>query len=230
MTGQVLFAIFLIFAGAAGLSTLSLMTRQSILVANILLGIALGPWALGFFKDSVLIGEVGDLGIVFLLFLLGLNLPITKLLHMIRKVTTVGVVSSLVFCAVGMLVAWGSGFNVQDAALIGAAVMFSSTIIGIKLLPTNVLHHQHTGGVMISVLLFQDLLAILTLLILLGISDVHVQWVRNLIFLIIGLPILAGIGFVADRYILKYLFARFNRIKEYLFLVAIAWCLAIART
>ena len=43
--------------------------------------------------------------------------------------------------------------------IIGAAMMFSSTIIGIKLLPTTVLHHQHTGEIMISILLLQDLLA-----------------------------------------------------------------------
>jgi Kef-type K+ transport system membrane component KefB len=45
----------------------------------------------------------------------------------------------------------------MDAVLIGAALVFSSTIIGIKLLPTTVLHHRHLGELMIALLLFQDL-------------------------------------------------------------------------
>ena len=46
--------------------------------------------------------------------------------------------------------------------------MFSSTIIGVKLLPTTTLHHAHTGEIVISILLLQDLIAIVTLLLLEG--------------------------------------------------------------
>ena len=49
---------------------------------------------------------------------------------------------------------------VLGALLIGAVTTFSSTIIGLKLLPTTILHHQRTGEVIISILLLQDLLAI----------------------------------------------------------------------
>ena len=58
------------------------------------------------------------------------------------------------------------GFSVVNALIVGAAMMFSSTIVGIKLLPAKVLHHRHIGEVMISVLLLQDMLAIIVLLVL----------------------------------------------------------------
>ena len=70
VTHGLVFSIFLIFTGAAIMSTLALYTRQSLLVAYILLGILLGPWGLKWVDDSLIIQEISDVGIVFLLFLL----------------------------------------------------------------------------------------------------------------------------------------------------------------
>ena len=225
---NVIFAIFLIFSGAAVLSTLSLITRQSMLVAYIVLGIILGPWGLGLFANSEMIHNVGDIGIIFLLFLLGLHLPPQKLKHMLRKVTWVGVISSVIFMMVGFLVGWISGFTFVESVVIGAAMMFSSTIIGIKLLPTTVLHHQHTGEVMISVLLFQDLIAITVLLLMQGALASGVL-VRDMLLILVGFPAILLFAFLFERYVLVALFSRFNRIKEYMFLVSIAWCLSMAQ-
>ena len=71
--------------------------------------------------------------------------------------------SSGAFAALGFLVAHAYGFGVFESALTGAAMAFSSTIIGLKLLPTTALHHRHIGEIIISILLLQDILAILIL-------------------------------------------------------------------
>lgn len=220
-------AICLIFGGAAILATLALMTRQSMLVAYILLGVLLGPWGLKIFSNSGFVQSVGDIGIIFLLFLLGLHLPPQKLMHMLRKITWVGLVSSVIFAIVGYLVAWFSGYSPLSCIVVGAAMMFSSTIIGLKLLPTTVLHHQHTGEVMISVLLFQDIIAIIVLLIFQGVMGKGEIW-RDLTLVVVGFPLVTGFAFVFERYVLRKLFSRFNRIKEYMFLLAIAWCLVLS--
>ena len=73
----------------------------------------------------------------------------------------VAIFSSAIFLGLGCAVARLFGFGVTDALITGAAMMFSSTIIGIKLLPTTVLHHRHIGELMIGLLLLQDLLAII---------------------------------------------------------------------
>ena len=62
--------LFLIFFGAAVVATLALMTRQSLIVAYILLGIGIGPWGLNGVTDTHIIEGIGDAGILFLLFLL----------------------------------------------------------------------------------------------------------------------------------------------------------------
>ena len=54
-TEPIVYSIFLIFTGAAIVSTLVLYTRQSLLVAYMLLGVLIGPWGLGFIKDSAII-------------------------------------------------------------------------------------------------------------------------------------------------------------------------------
>src|SRR3984957_2027046 len=163
---QLIFAIFTIFAGAAILSTFALLTRQSMLVAYMILGGVLGPWGLKIISYPQVGRHVGDIGILFLLFLLGLHLPPQQLWHMLKEVSWVGFMSSVIFATIGFLIMWLFAFTIPECIVVGAAMMFSSTIIGIKLLPTTVLHHQHTGEVMISVLLLQDLLAIFVLLML----------------------------------------------------------------
>ena len=165
---HLIFSIFLIFAGAAVLSTVALVARQSMLVAYVVLGVLLGPSVLGWVGNAKTVQTIGDVGIIFLLFLLGLHLPPQKLFQMLRKLSLVGIFSSLVFLSIGFGVAYLFGYSIAACWIIGAAMMFSSTIIGIKLLPTTILHHQHTGEVMIGVLLFQDILAIITLLLVHG--------------------------------------------------------------
>lgn len=223
----VVLAIFLIFSGAAVLATFALLTRQSLLVAYMLLGGILGPWGLKLFEAPQLIQNIGDVGIIFLLFLLGMHLPPQKLYQMLRKVTWVGIISSIAFAVVGYAVGWLMGFTAMECLVVGAAMMFSSTIIGIKLLPTTILHHQHTGEVMISVLLFQDIIAIAVLLLLQGVLGKSQVW-RDLAFVALGFPLMTVVAFLFERYLLRKLFSRFNRIKEYLFLLAIAWCLALS--
>ena len=223
----IIFTIFLIFAGAAALATLALYARQSLLVVYIVLGILLGPSVSNLVSDPALIKSLSHIGIIFLLFLLGVNLGPQKLIEQFRMSTIVTGASSLLFLLTGFVLALLLGFSVIEALVIGAAMMFSSTIIALKLLPTTVLHHQHTGEIIISILLFQDLIAILILMLL------PADWQAGFPFMQI-LKLLASLfGLLAfallfERYVLIKLIARFDRIQEYIFLMAIGWCLSMA--
>ncbi len=227
MDQSIVFSVFLIFTGAAILATVALYARQSLLVAYILLGMAIGPSALGLVKDVQLLQELSHVGIVFLLFLLGLNLHPQNLWHMFRKATLVTLLSSALFAALGALTALLFGYAPLEAAVVGAALMFSSTIIGLKLLPSTVLHHQHAGEIIISVLLLQDLIAIVILLILHGQGGNQPAW-QGIVTLALTLPAFMLFAFGFSRYVLIRLLARFDTIQEYIFLLAIGWCLGMA--
>jgi Kef-type K+ transport system membrane component KefB len=225
---SVVHIIFLIFTGTAILSTLALLTRQSLLVAYMLLGAILGPWGLELVKDTALIRQTGDIGIIFLLFLLGLHLRPQDLLHSLRKMSSITVLSSLIFLLVGFGIGRLFGFNYQECVIIGITTMFSSTIIGLKLLPTTILHHQHTGELMISILLLQDIIAITVLLVLQGVADRAFSF-HDIGYIISAFPILFLVAYVFQRYILDKLLAKFDKVHEYIFILSIGWCLCMAQ-
>ncbi len=225
---SVFYTIFLIFAGAALFSTLVLYTRQSLLVAYILLGAAFGPWGLKLVSDVTIVKQVGDMGIVFLLFLLGLHLQPQNLVHMLKKITWIAILSSVLFALIAYLIGRWFGLSVTDACVLGAAMMFSSTIIGLKLLPTTILHHQHTGEVMISILLMQDVIAIIILILINGAKDSSGLSLNDFLLVGVSLPALILFSFVFERYILVKLLARFDRTQEYVFLLSIGWCLGLS--
>ncbi len=209
------------------LATAALYARQSVIVAYIFLGMALGPSALGLVRDVALLQELAEVGIVFLLFLLGLNLHPQDLWNMFRKATVVTLLSSALFAVLGTATAWLFGYTGPESLIVGAVMMFSSTIIGLKLLPSTVLHHQHTGEIIISVLLLQDLIAILILLLLHGLTGTSEGWHRAAM-LSLTLPVFLLFAFGFSRFVLTRLLTRFDTIQEYIFLLAIGWCLGMA--
>ncbi|MDT8376586.1 MAG: cation:proton antiporter [Mariprofundaceae bacterium] len=223
----VIFTIFLIFTGAAMLATAALYARQALLVSYILLGICIGPWGAGLVPDPAIVQAIAHIGIIFLLFLIGLNLPAQKFFHMVRKTTIVTGLSSMLFLAVGMAFGRVFGFTVVESLVIGFTLMFSSTIIGLKLLPTTVLHHMRTGEVMVSVLLLQDVIAIVVLLFLEGMSRGEMPLVE-IGSLFLTLPLIFIFAYLMEQYVLSRLIRRFNKIQEYIFLLAIGWCLGMA--
>jgi len=224
----IVFSIFLIFTGAAVFAGAALYLRQSMLVAYIALGCLVGPWGFGLVTEATTIQGIGHVGIIFLLYLLGLNLHPQKLWQMLREATLVTLLSSLLFAVTGYLIALLFGFSNMECFLIGAAMMFSSTIIGLKLLPTTALHHRHVGEIIISVLLLQDIIAILILLLLEALRREALD-LTQAVLLLGSLPALAAFAFVFERFVLVRVIQRFDTIQEYVFLVAVGWCLGVAQ-
>ena len=227
-TDPLVFSVFLIFTGAAVLAALALFAGQSLLIAYIVLGCAVGPWGLGLVRDAETIASVGHVGIIFLLFLLGLNMHPQKLARMLREAVVVTVVSSLLFAVAGTAIALAFHFALRDALLVGACMTFSSTIIGLKLLPTTALHHRHLGEVIISILLLQDLAAIALLLAVEAMGHETVSLLQT-VEIVLGPLLLCAVSYAAARYALLPLMRRFDTIQEYLFLAAVGWCLGIAQ-
>ena len=223
----IIYTIFLVFTGAAVLATLALAARQPLLLAYILLGVLFGPSGLGLLEDAEIASEIAHIGIMFLLFLLGLDLHPQELLQSVRRTTLVTFGSSLIFAAAGLGLGLTLGFSMLESVVLGGTMTLSSTIIGLKLLPTTVLHHQRMGEIIISILLLQDLIAIAMLLLLRGAAAGEQPWAEVALMLLM-LPTLAVIGGLCARFALIPLIKRFDTIREYVFLLAIGWCMGMA--
>ncbi len=224
---SIVFSLFLIFFGAAMIATIAMTMRQSLIIAYIIVGLLIGPSGFSLIHDPLLIQNIANVGIIFLLFLLGLNLNPKELYRMAGETSVVTGVSSILLVLTGYLFSQLFGFSLVESLIIGSALIFSSTIIGLKLIPTTVLHHQHTGEIIISVLLLQDIIAIILLLVLDGSAGETFNWV-NLVKPLIALPLLAVATWAIEKYLLIRLIRAFDRIQEYIFLLAIGWCLGVA--
>lgn len=227
MDSGITFTFAVIFLGAAVLSSLALYARQPIIIAYIALGVALGPYGAGLVSDTDLVSGAGHVGIILLLFLLGLDMKPSALWNSLRQSTLVAVLSSLVFGVAGYALSRLFSFTHLDSILIGTALIFSSTIIGIKLLPTTVLHHKHLGELMIALLLFQDVIAIVVLVVMESVGGGEYA-VRDLLMPLVTLPLLALVSWASVKTILLALIKRFDRYHEYIFLLSIGWCLGMA--
>ncbi len=224
---SIIYSMFLIFTGAAVVATLALYARQALPVGYIVLGLCLGPWGFGLVTDPDVIADVANIGIIFLLFLLGLNLEPNDLRRVFREAIAVTAISCLTFGVLGIAIGGLFGYTLLECLVVGAAMMFSSTIIGLKLLPTTALHHQRMGEIIVSILLLQDIVAVFILLLLQGAGDADNTAV-NMIALVVSLPLLFAVVYLIAKHLLMRLFMRFDQIREYVFLLTIGWCLGVA--
>ena len=224
---SIVYILFLIFCGAAVLATLAMVVRQSLIIAYICLGLLIGPWGINLISDITLIQNIANVGIIFLLFLLGLNLQPQELVRLAGEATIVTGVSSLALLGLGYGYTLMFGYTHTEALIVGSALMFSSTIIGLKLIPTTVLHHQRTGEIIISVLLLQDIIAIFLLLLIEGSADADAGFAA-MAKPLLAAPLLVLAAYLLEKNVLSRLIARFDRIQEYIFLIAIGWCLGMA--
>ncbi len=165
---------------------------------------------------------MGHLGVILLLFILGLNLQPRRLLHLFKQSAVITIVSCLLFFICGFLFALLINLSATDALITAAAMMFSSTVIGLKLIPTTTLHHLRMGEVMTSILLMQDIIAI-SVLLLLNIDADH-NLTLSLSLLVIKIVVIIVSAYFAVKYIMLPLLKRFDIIQEYSFIATLAWC------
>lgn len=224
------FSLFLIFTGAAFFATIALYTKQPLLVAYIALGALLGPYGYSFIADTSLLEDTSHIGIIFLLFLLGLDMQPSHLIAMLKKASSVAIGSSIAFFLIGCTVGWVFNLTNIESAIVGLSLMFSSTIIGIKLLPTTVLHHRHVGELVVGLLLLQDIIAILVLILINPSQADSEQSLLVMIQPLVVMPILTFSAFMMIKFIILPLIQRFDKFHEYIFLLAIGWCLGVAES
>lgn len=227
METGILQTFFVIFTGGAIIATLALFGRQPLIIAYVILGILVGPDVLGLIQDGQIVKDASEIGIIFLLYLLGLSLVPQKLTEMLKEALVLTGLSCLAAFILGITAGLLLGLPMTDTLILGAALMFSSTILGLKLLPTTALHHRHAGEIIISVLLLQDLVAIIVLTVLRSVGTQD-QTTLDILQQIAALPLLIGIAWGLSRYVIPYLLRRFDRFQEYMFLLALGWGLGLA--
>jgi len=168
----------LLFFGIAGIAVPLLQKlRMSPVLAYLLCGVAVGPYGLAALTedypwllavtitDSATVQMLGELGIITLMFMIGLELSLARLKELRRYIFGLGSAQILITATVIFLIASYFDNTLESAILLGASFALSSTAIVMKLLEDRRLNNRPIGVLCFSILLMQDL-AVVPILVL----------------------------------------------------------------
>lgn len=215
-------AIVIVTAAVVGL--VANQTGQPTIVAYLLAGLLLGPAALGVITPGEITQTMAELGLAFLLFLLGIEMRIEEIRHLLRPVVRISVPQMILVGLAGAITASLLGFQFHEAALIGAAVAYSSTAIVVKMLTDKDEVSSLPGRIDVGVLLAQDVVVVLLLTLLATGRPDGAFDVATALLTVLGLIVTVGLAAAAaSRFLLPGMFRRIADNKDVFFLVAIAW-------
>ncbi|TCL93827.1 CPA2 family monovalent cation:H+ antiporter-2 [Rhizobium sp. PP-WC-2G-219] len=163
--GQDLVSIALVIAVAALMGLGFLRLRQPPLVGFILAGVALGPTGFGFIADSANVMLLAEMGVIVLLFFIGMELSIRAFILSLRQALLVAGGQIGVSVGVALLVSAISGTPFAEGLILGFVVALSSTVVAMKMLDDRGELRSETGRIAVGVLIAQDI-AVVPMLIL----------------------------------------------------------------
>ena len=224
------FEITVIICFAAALSIIFRIFKQPEILAYILTGILIGPLGLFKISDQASLSAMSQLGITLLLFMVGLEIKISDLLSLGKSLFFAAAGQIIFSFFFGFLISELFHFNSLETLYVSMALTFSSTIIIVKILSDKRDLHSLYAKISLSILLAQDLLAILALMFLSGLNQQTGGYGSILDFALVGLK--AVVLFEAVIYLSSNIFPKIVELiaksSETLFLVSIAWVFGLA--
>ncbi len=215
-------AIILLSATVVGF--LAKQTGQPTIIAYILTGVIIGPVVLGIVEVSELTETMSELGLAFLLFLLGIKMRLDEVRHILLPVAKISVPQMILVALAGMGLSLAVGFSLLEAFLIGLAVMYSSTAVVIKMLNDKDEATSLHGKIDVGVLLVQDIVVVIILAVLAaGRPDDVAQVATTLAVVLALVAAITAAAIIASKSILPLVFRRIADNKEVFFLVALSW-------
>ena len=200
--------------------------HQPVILGYFLCGVLIGPWGLKLVPHADLLEVISHIGVTLLLFLAGLALHPERLAEFFRiaLVVTLGICGSTCVLAFAFLYAWGYGAS--ESLIGGLALMFSSTILVVKLMPTTTLHHRRMGGICIAVLIAEDIIAVI-LIMLMGSQGGDSVW-RFVLLLLVKAVLLTALAVAGEQFVLRRMMRSSDKYEEVLVILCLGWCLGVA--
>ena len=148
-----------------GVSFIMRLLKQPLIIGYIFSGILVGPLIFNLIPQTEVLDVFSDIGIAFLLFIVGLHLS-PKVIKEVGKISLITGVGQVVFTSIGgYFIGMALGFSFITSLYVAVALTFSSTIIIMKLLSDKDALEKLYGKISIGFLLVQDLIAIIILIV-----------------------------------------------------------------
>lgn len=192
-------------------------------VGYLLTGIIAGPYALGLIYNINIIDVLAEIGVVMLLFIIGMEFSIKKLLK-IRNIVFIGGALQVIITilVVVVILHFFTHVHFNQAVFIGFLVALSSTVIVLKILQENSQIENHHGKISLGILIFQDLIIVPMMLFIPFLSGQSSHIGGELLLLLFKSIALLGVTFVFARWIIPFLLYKIAVINsQELFLISI---------
>jgi Kef-type K+ transport system membrane component KefB len=210
---------------AWALGVVAHFARQPVILAYLIGGFAVGPNGFALVQSQESIEAISELGLIFLLFMIGLEIDLKKVLSSGKTIlATAGVqilggslVGVLVFLALGERLGGGT----WDALYLGIAAALSSTVIIVKVLYEKRELDTLPGRITLGILVLQDLAVILFLAVQPSLNELRVS---VLLLSLVRVGVLVATMLLVSRYVLPNIFRGVARVPELVLVGALAWC------
>jgi Kef-type K+ transport system membrane component KefB len=226
---DIVFQIAVAIVTATAFAFLAKLLRQPLILGYIAAGVLIGPTQGLHIITTEAVEPIAELGLILLLFMIGLEIDLKKLRGSGKPLIAAGLVQFPAGVALGLLVAPLLGFRFGGGTFaplyVAVAAALSSTMIVVKLLYDKRELDTLPGRITLGVLVFQDIWAILFL----GLQPD----LRNPAPLVLALSLAKAVALIAfallaSRYVLPRLFRYIAKIPELLLIGALAWCFLVA--
>lgn len=219
----------ILFAWMLGL--LAHFSRQPLILAYLIAGFCIGPFGAGWVKSQESISVISELGLIFMLFMIGLEIDLKKIVRAGKVILFAAGGQLLGGCLLGVLFFVGIGLSLGggpfDAVYLCVACALSSTVVIVKVLYEKRELDTLPGRITLGVLVLQDIFAILFLAVQPSLANLQ----ASVILLSIGrVAVLVAAALLVSRYVLPRLFHQIARRPELILLGALAWCFLVAET
>jgi Kef-type K+ transport system membrane component KefB len=224
LIGDITFSI--LFAWVLGL--LAHFSRQPLILAYLVAGFFIGPFGMGWVKSQESIAIISELGLIFMLFMIGLEIDLKKIIRAGPVILFAAGGQLIGGCLLGVLFFMGIGLALGggafDALYLTVACALSSTVIIVKVLYEKRELDTLPGRVTLGILVLQDIFAILFLAVQPSLANLQVSVI---LLSIARVCALVATALMLSRYVLPRLFHQIARRPELILLGALAWCFLI---
>lgn len=214
----------IIVVTAVTLSYVARLTGQPTIVAYIFTGLVLGPVLLNIVTETELVDLMAELGLAFLLFLIGIKMRLDEIREILRSIVNIAVWQTILQTALAFVIAYLLGFTLLETTIIALATVFGATPVIVKLLTDKDELATLPGRIDVGVLILQDIYLVVLLALFSAESlatPTEILVSIATIFALVGL--IGTVAYLAARFVLPRLLGIVAEDREAFFIVGIAW-------
>lgn len=216
----------ILFAWVLGLA--AHFFRQPLILAYLVGGFVIGPYGIGWVKSQESISTISELGLIFMLFMIGLEIDLKKIIRAGKVILFAAGGQLIGACLLGVAFFVAIGLSLGsgkfDALYLTVACALSSTVIIVKVLYEKRELDTLPGRITLGILVLQDIFAILFLAIQPSLDNLQI----GIVLVSIGrVGALVATAMILSRFVLPRIFHQIARNPELVMLGALAWCFLI---